>query len=308
MKIYENLGQLIGKTPLLRLKNLEKSFNSEATVIAKLEFQNPGGSVKDRVAKSMIEDAEQKGLLHKDSVIIEPTSGNTGIGLAAMGAAKGYRVILTMPDTMSMERRNVLKAYGAEIVLTPGKDGMKGAIQKANELKEEMPNAFIAGQFENPANPKVHYETTGPEIWADTDGKIDIFVAGIGTGGTISGVGKYLKEKNPNIQIIGVEPEKSPFLTKGNSGTHGLQGIGAGFLPDTLDKDILDQIITVTDEDAYFFGKVLAKEEGILAGITSGAAAFAAINLSKQTINKGKTIVALFPDTGNRYFSTPLFE
>lgn len=308
MKIYNSITELIGKTPLIRLKNVEKLHGLEAKIIAKTEFFNPAGSVKDRVAKSMIEDAEEKGLLKPGSVIIEPTSGNTGIGIAAVAAAKGYKVILTMPDTMSVERRNILKAYGAEIVLTDGKCGMKGAIEKAETLAEETDNAILAGQFVNPANPMAHYMTTGPEIWEDTDGEIDIFVAGVGTGGTISGTGKYLKEKNSNIKIVAVEPEGSPFLSKGTAGPHGLQGIGAGFVPDILDTSIYDRIITVSDAEAYAAGKSLAKSEGLLVGITSGAALHAAITLAKQEENKGKTIVALLPDTGARYFSTPLFE
>ena len=308
MKIYNSICELIGSTPLIRLTNMEKLHSLDSNILAKTEFFNPAGSVKDRVAKAMIEDAEERGLLKPGSVIIEPTSGNTGIGLAAVAAAKGYKVILTMPDTMSIERRNILKAYGAEIVLTEGKLGMKGAIEKAEKLSKERKNAILAGQFVNPANPLAHYLTTGPEIWEDTDGKVDIFVAGVGTGGTISGVGKYLKEKNPHIKIIAVEPDGSPFLSKGTTGPHGLQGIGAGFAPDILDTDIYDDIITVSDADAYKTGNSLAKTEGLLAGITSGAAVYAAITLAKQEENKGKTIVALLPDTGARYFSTPLFE
>ena len=308
MKIYNSITELIGATPLIRLSRLEKLYGANAKIIAKTEFFNPAGSVKDRVAKSMIEDAEQKGILKPGSVIIEPTSGNTGIGLAAVAAAKGYKVILTMPETMSVERRNILKAYGAEIVLTDGKSGMTGAIEKADALATEIDNAVLAGQFVNPANPMAHYMTTGPEIWADTDGQVDIFVAGVGTGGTISGTGKYLKEKNPNIKVIAVEPEGSPYLSKGIAGPHGLQGIGAGFVPDTLDTQIYDRIITVSDRDAYKVGRELAKHEGLLVGITSGAAVYAALELAKKEENKGKTIVALLPDTGARYFSTPLFE
>lgn len=307
MKIFNTISDLIGKTPLMELKNFEKENNADAKIIAKLECFNPAGSIKDRVALSMINDAEDKGLLKKGSVIIEPTSGNTGIGLAAIGASRGYKVILTMPDTMSVERRNLLKAYGAEIVLTKGSEGMKGAIEKANELKQTIEGSFIPSQFTNPSNPKAHIDTTGPEIWNDTDGKVDILVAGIGTGGTLSGTGKYLKEKNPNIKIVGIEPYSSPLITKGVSGAHALQGIGANFIPDTLDKEIYDEIITVKDEDAYKMGKEIALLEGILVGITSGAAIFAALELSKREENKDKVIVAILPDTGERYLSTPMF-
>lgn len=307
MKIFNTISDLIGKTPLMELKNVEKANNIGAKIIAKLECFNPAGSIKDRVALSMINDAEDKGLLKKGSVIIEPTSGNTGIGLAAIGASRGYKVILTMPDTMSVERRNLLKAYGAEIVLTKGSEGMKGAIEKANELKQTIEGSFIPSQFTNPSNPKAHIDTTGPEIWNDTDGKVDILVAGIGTGGTLSGTGKYLKEKNPNIKIVGIEPYSSPLITKGVSGAHALQGIGANFIPDTLDKEIYDEIITVKDEDAYKMGKEIALLEGVLVGITSGAAIFAALELSKREENKDKVIVAILPDTGERYLSTPMF-
>lgn len=308
MKIYTELTELIGSTPLFRLKNFEKENGIDAKILAKLEYFNPAGSVKDRVAAAMIEDAENKGLIKSGAVIIEPTSGNTGIGLAAVAASKGYKVILTMPDTMSVERRNLLKAYGAEIVLTDGKKGMSGAIEKAEELRKEIKGSIIAGQFVNMANPKSHYNSTGPEIWNDTDGTVDIFVAGVGTGGTLSGTGKYLKEKNPNIKVVAVEPSGSPLLSKGFSGTHGLQGIGANFVPDTLDTSVYDEIITVTDEDAYKTGNFLAKKEGILVGITSGAAVFTAYLLAKRPENKGKTIVALLPDTGERYLSTPMFN
>ncbi|MBE7038544.1 MAG: cysteine synthase A [Ruminococcaceae bacterium] len=307
MKIFNSVSDLIGKTPLMELKNYQKNNNIDAKILAKLEYFNPAGSIKDRVALSMIKDAEEKGILKKGSVIIEPTSGNTGIGLAAIGASKGYRVILTMPDTMSVERRNLLKAYGAEIVLTDGKDGMKGAIDKANELKNSIEASFIPSQFTNPSNPKAHIDTTGPEIWEDTDGKVDILVAGIGTGGTLTGIGKYLKEKNPDIKIVGIEPYSSPLITKGEAGVHGLQGIGANFIPDILDKDIYDEIITVKDEDAYKVGKEIAHSEGLLVGITSGAAVFAATYLAKRSDNKGKVIVAILPDTGERYLSTPMF-
>ncbi len=308
MKIYKELTQLVGKTPLYELKNFEKENKINATILAKLECFNPAGSSKDRVAVAMIDDAERKGLLKSGAVIIEPTSGNTGIGLAAVGASRGYKVILTMPDTMSVERRNLLKAYGAEIVLTDGKKGMSGAIEKAEELLKEINGSIIAGQFVNPANPKAHYETTGPEIWNDTDGTVDIFVAGVGTGGTLTGTGKYLKEKNPDVKVIAVEPSGSPLLSKGISGSHGLQGIGANFIPDTLDTDIYDEVITVTDEDAYKTGSFLARKEGLLVGITSGAAVFAASVLANRPENKGKTIVALLPDTGERYLSTPMFD
>ncbi len=306
-KIYKSLTDLIGRTPLLELLNYEKKNNVKATLIAKLEYFNPAGSVKDRIAKAMVDDAEAKGLLKEGSVIIEPTSGNTGIGLASVAAARGYRIILTMPETMSVERRNLLKAYGAELVLTEGTKGMKGAIEKANELAAEIPNSFIPGQFVNPANPAVHRATTGPEIWEDTDGKVDIFVAGIGTGGTITGVGEYLKSKNPEIKIVGVEPASSPILTKGYAGSHKIQGIGANFVPDTLNTKIYDEIITVENEDAFATGRQLSKAEGLLIGISSGAALWAATQLANRPENAGKTIVVLLPDTGERYLSTPLF-
>lgn len=308
MTIYKKITDLIGKTPLLELSNIEKEQNLQAKVIAKLEYFNPAGSVKDRIAKAMIDDAETKGLLKPDSVIIEPTSGNTGIGLSAVAAARGYRIILTMPETMSIERRNLLKAYGAELVLTEGAKGMKGAIAKAEELAANIPNSFIPGQFINPANPEIHRKTTGPEIWQATDGKVDIFVAGVGTGGTVSGAGEYLKSQNPNIKIVAVEPDSSPVLSKGVAGAHKIQGIGAGFVPDTLNTKIYDEIITVTNEDAFATGKTLAQKEGVLVGISSGAAAYAAVLLAKRPENKGKTIVALLPDTGERYLSTPMFS
>ena len=307
-KIYKSVSELVGRTPLLELSNYEKAENLEATVLAKLERFNPAGSVKDRIAKAMIEDAEAKGILKQGSVIVEPTSGNTGIGLAAMGAARGYKVILTMPETMSVERRNLLKAYGAELVLTEGAKGMKGAIEKAEELAKSLPDAFLAGQFVNPANPAAHKATTGPEIWEDTDGKVDIFVAGVGTGGTLSGVGAYLKEKNPAVKIVAVEPADSPVLSQGKSGPHKIQGIGAGFVPDTLDTRIYDEIITVTTQEAFAAGKAMAQKEGMLVGISSGAAVHAAAVLAKRPENKGKTIVALLPDTGERYLSTPMFD
>jgi cysteine synthase A len=306
-KIYKSLTDLIGKTPLLELGNYAKKNNLKATVVAKLEYFNPAGSVKDRIAKAMIDDAEAKGLLKPDSVIIEPTSGNTGIGLASVAAARGYRIILTMPETMSVERRNLLKAYGAELVLTEGAKGMKGAIAKADELAQDIPNAFIPGQFVNPANPKVHFETTGPEIWEDTDGKVDFLVAGIGTGGTITGAGEYLKSKNPNIKIVAVEPFDSPVLSEGRSGSHKIQGIGAGFVPQVLNTTVYDEIIPVKNEDAFAVGKALSKAEGLLIGISSGAAAWAATELAKRPENAGKTIVVILPDTGERYLSTPLF-
>ncbi len=308
MKIYQSLTELVGKTPLLELVNYEKKNGLEATVLAKLEYFNPAGSVKDRVAKRMIEDAEASGKLKAGATLIEPTSGNTGIGLAAIAAAKGYRVIITMPETMSVERRNLMKAYGAELVLTEGAKGMKGAIDKAEELAKTIPNAFIPGQFVNPANPEAHKATTGPEIWEDTDGKVDIFVAGVGTGGTITGVGAYLKEKNAAIKIVAVEPASSPVLSKGVAGAHKIQGIGAGFVPDILNTDIYDEIIPVENEAAFEAGRAIAKAEGILVGISSGAALWAATELAKRPENKGKVIVALLPDTGDRYLSTPLFS
>ncbi len=307
MKVYKKITDLVGGTPLLELGNIEKENKLEATVLAKLEYFNPAGSVKDRIAKAMLDDAEEKGLLNENSVIIEPTSGNTGIGLASAAAARGYRIILTMPETMSIERRNLLKAYGAELVLTDGAQGMKGAIAKAEELASELPDSFIPSQFSNQANPKAHFETTGPEIWKDTDGKVDIFVAGVGTGGTITGVGKYLKSKNPNVKVVAVEPATSPVLSKGTAGPHKIQGIGAGFVPETLDTDVYDEIITVENEAAFETGKNLARKEGLLVGISSGAAVFAASELAKRPENKGKVIVALLPDTGDRYLSTPMF-
>lgn len=307
MKIYEKITDLIGSTPLLELKNYEKKNNLEAKILAKLEYFNPAGSVKDRIAKAMIDDAEAKGVLKEGSVIIEPTSGNTGIGLASVAAARGYRIILTMPETMSVERRNLLKAYGAELVLTSGAEGMKGAIAKADELAKEIPNSFIPSQFTNKVNPEAHKKSTGPEIWNDTDGKVDIFVAGVGTGGTVSGVGEYLKSKNPNIKIVAVEPATSPVLSKGTPGPHKIQGIGAGFVPETLNTDIYDEIITVENEEAFETGRTIARSEGVLVGISSGAAVFAASKLAKRPENKGKVIVALLPDTGDRYLSTPMF-
>lgn len=306
--IYGGVDELVGKTPLLNLKKYAKKHDLRAEILAKLEYFNPSGSVKDRVAKAMIEDAEAKGLLTHDSVIIEPTSGNTGIGLAAIGAAKGYKVILTMPETMSVERRNIIKAYGAEIVLTEGAKGMRGAIAKAEELAKTLPNAFIAGQFVNPANPRAHYLTTGPEIWNDTDGKVDILVAGVGTGGTLSGTGKYLKEKTPDLKVIAVEPETSPVLSKGVSGSHKIQGIGAGFVPDTLDTSVYDEIITVNNEVCFSTAKELGVTEGVLVGISSGAALWAATEVAKRAENAGKNIVVILPDGGDRYFSTPLFQ
>lgn len=305
--VFKSVTELIGKTPLLELENFRTANGAGAKIVAKLEYFNPAGSVKDRIALAMIVDAEQRGALKEGAVIIEPTSGNTGIGLASVAAARGYRVILTMPETMSVERRNLLKAYGAELVLTDGKLGMKGAIAKAQELAAQMEGAFIPGQFENPANPKAHIETTGPEIWSDTDGQVDIFVAGIGTGGTLTGVGTYLKSKNPAIQIVGVEPKNSPVLTEGKAGPHGLQGIGAGFVPDVLDTKIYDEVIPVQEEDACSAARQIAAKEGILVGISSGAAAHAALELAKRPENAGKTIVVLLPDTGDRYLSTPLF-
>ena len=308
MAIVKRITDLIGKTPLLELSNYEAKNNLEATILAKLEYFNPAGSIKDRIAKAMIEDAEKKGLLKSDSVIIEPTSGNTGIGLASVAAAKGYRIIITMPETMSIERRNLLKAFGAELVLTDGAKGMTGAIKKAEELSKEIPNSFIPGQFVNPANPAVHFSATGPEIWEDTDGKVDIFVAGVGTGGTLSGTGKFLKSKNPDIKIIAVEPASSPVLSKGESGPHKIQGIGAGFVPKTLDTDIYDEIITVENDNAFKTGKEIARTEGFLVGISSGAAVWAASELAKRPENKEKNIVVILPDTGDRYISTPMFE
>ena len=305
--IYTSADQLIGKTPLLELVHMEKSEGLEARILAKLEYLNPAGSVKDRIAKAMIDDAEARGLLKEGSVIIEPTSGNTGIGLASVAAARGYRIIIVMPETMSVERRQLMKAYGAELVLTEGAKGMKGAIAKADELAKEIPNAFIPGQFVNPANPAVHRATTGPEIWADTEGKVDIFVAGVGTGGTITGVGEYLKEQNPAVKIVAVEPAGSPVLSKGVSGAHKIQGIGAGFVPEVLNPAVLDEIIPVENEDAFAAGKKVGQSEGVLVGISSGAAVWAAIELARRPENKGKTIVALLPDTGDRYLSTPLF-
>ena len=306
-KIFTSADQLIGGTPLLELTHLEKALNLEAKLLAKLEYLNPAGSVKDRIAKAMIEDAEAKGILKPDSVLIEPTSGNTGIGLASVAAAKGYRLIITMPETMSVERRQLMAAYGAELVLTEGAKGMKGAIAKAEELAAEIPNSFIPGQFVNPANPAVHKATTGPEIWADTDGAVDFFVAGVGTGGTITGTGAYLKEQKPEVKVVAVEPADSPVLSKGTTGSHKIQGIGAGFVPEVLDTGIYDEIIPVTNEDAFAIGKEIGRAEGVLVGISSGAAAWAAIQLAKRPENKGKTIVVLLPDTGDRYLSTPLF-
>ena len=305
--IYKGTLGLIGNTPLVEVTNIEKELGLEAKLLVKLEYLNPAGSVKDRVAKAMIEDAEEKGILKEGSVIIEPTSGNTGIGLASIAAAKGYRIILTMPETMSVERRNILKAYGAELVLTEGAKGMKGAIAKAEELAKEIPNSFIPGQFVNPANPAAHRATTGPEIWNDTDGQVDIFVAGVGTGGTLTGVGEYLKSKNPNVKIVAMEPASSPVLSEGRSGAHKIQGIGAGFVPDVLNTKVYDEIITIENDDAFAGGKLLAKHEGVLVGISSGAALKAAIQLAQRPENKGKTIVALLPDSGDRYYSTPLF-
>lgn len=307
MKTYKKITDLIGNTPLLELVNTEKKEGLEATVLAKLEYFNPAGSVKDRIAKAMIDDAEEKGLLKPGSVIIEPTSGNTGIGLASVAAARGYRLIIAMPETMSIERRNLMKAYGAELVLTEGAKGMKGAIAKAEELAKEIPNSFIPAQFSNPANPAAHEKTTGIEIWDDTDGNVDIFVAGVGTGGTISGVGAYLKSKNPDIKVVAVEPKDSPVLSKGTAGPHKIQGIGAGFVPDTLNTKIYDEIIPVAHEDAFEVGRSIARGEGVLVGISSGAAVWAAVQLAKRPENKGKTIVALLPDTGERYLSTPMF-
>ena len=305
--IYTSADQLIGKTPLLELTHIEKAHDLKAKIVAKLEYFNPAGSVKDRIAKAMIDDAEAKGLLKAGSVIIEPTSGNTGIGLASVAAARGYRIIIVMPETMSVERRQLMKAYGAELVLTEGAKGMKGAIAKADELAKEIPNSFVSGQFVNPANPKAHYETTGPEIWADTDGKVDFFVAGVGTGGTITGTGKFLKEKNPAVKVVAVEPKTSAVLSTGIAGSHKIQGIGAGFVPDVLDTKIYDEIIPVDNDDAFAVGKEMGHREGVLVGISSGAALWAAIELAKRPENAGKTIVVLLPDTGDRYLSTPLF-
>ncbi len=306
-KIYNGATELIGNTPLVRLAHIEKKYNLEARLLAKLEYFNPSGSVKDRIAKEMIEDAEKKGILKPGSVIIEPTSGNTGIGLAAIAAAKGYRLIIVLPETMSVERRNIIKAYGAEIVLTDGSKGMKGAIEKAEELAGETEGSFIPGQFENPSNPEAHRKTTGPEIWEDTGGEVDIFVAGVGTGGTITGVGGYLKEKKPGVKVIAVEPETSPVLSKGTAGAHKIQGIGAGFVPKTLDTEVYNEVVAVSDTDSFNYSRELAKEEGILTGISSGAALYAAIMEAKKPVNKGKTVVALLPDSGDRYYSTPLF-
>ena len=306
-KIYKNAAELVGNTPLLEVGNIEKELGLEARILVKLEYFNPAGSAKDRIALNMIEDAEAKGQLKPGAVIIEPTSGNTGIGLASLAAIKGYKVILTMPETMSVERRNILKAYGAEIVLTDGSKGMNGAIAKANELAAEYENSFIPGQFENPANPEIHRKTTGPEIWKDADGQVDIFVAGVGTGGTITGVGEYLKSQNPDVKVVAVEPATSPVLSQGKSGPHKIQGIGAGFIPKALNTDVYDEVFPVENEDAFTTGKLIAKHEGILVGISSGAALYVAIQLAKRPENKGKTIVALLPDSGDRYYSTPLF-
>ncbi len=305
--VYTSADQLIGKTPILELTNIEKAEGLEAKVLAKLEYFNPAGSVKDRIAKQMIDEAEKEGKLNADSVIIEPTSGNTGIGLASVAAARGYRIIIVMPETMSIERRQLMKAYGAELVLTEGSKGMKGAIAKADELAKEIPNSFIPGQFVNPSNPKAHFETTGPEIWEDTDGAVDIFVAGVGTGGTVTGVGQYLKSKKPDVKVVAVEPKTSAVLSTGVAGSHKIQGIGAGFVPDVLDTKIYDEIITVSNEDAFATGKQVGRKEGVLVGISSGAALYAGLELAKRPENKGKTIVVLLPDTGDRYLSTPLF-
>ena len=307
MAVYTSIDQLIGNTPLLELSNIEKNLDLKAKVLVKLEYFNPAGSVKDRIAKAMLDDAEAAGKLNKDSVIIEPTSGNTGVGLASVAAARGYRLIITMPETMSVERRLLMKAYGAELVLTDGAKGMKGAIAKAEELTAEIPNSFIAGQFTNPANPQAHIKTTGPEIWNDTEGKVDVFVAGVGTGGTVAGVGKYLKSQNPDVKVVAVEPASSPVLSKGTAGAHKIQGIGAGFVPDTLDTSVYDEVIAVENDDAFETGRLVGHSEGVLVGISSGAAVWAAIELAKRPENEGKTIVALLADTGERYLSTPLF-
>ena len=306
-RIYTSADQLIGHTPLLELTHIEKKFGLKAKILAKLEYFNPAGSVKDRIAKAMIDDAEARGLLHEGSVIIEPTSGNTGIGLASVAAARGYRIIIVMPETMSVERRQIMKAYGAELVLTEGAKGMKGGIAKADELAKEIPGSFIPGQFVNPANPEMHFQTTGPEIWEDTDGQVDYFTAGVGTGGTVTGVGKFLKSKNPNVKVAAIEPSDSPVLSQGRAGSHKIQGIGAGFVPDTLDTSVYDEVMPITNEDAFATAKLLAKKEGILVGISSGASLYAAIQIAKRPEAKGKTIVALLPDSGDRYYSTPLF-
>lgn len=308
MTVYKAISDLIGNTPLVELTHIEEKEGLGASVVAKVEFFNPAGSVKDRIAKKMIEDAEKKGLIKPGATLIEPTSGNTGIGIASVAAAKGYKAIMTMPETMSVERRNLLKAYGAKVVLTDGKAGMKGAIAKAKELAATIPNSFIPSQFENPSNPQAHYESTGPEIWKDTEGKVDIFVAGVGTGGTVSGTGKYLKDQNPNVKVVAVEPATSPVLSEGHAGPHGIQGIGAGFVPNTLDTSVYDEVFTVTNEQAYETGRLIAHNEGMLVGISSGAATYAAIQIAKRPENKGKTIVVLLPDTGERYLSTPMFS
>lgn len=307
MTVYKAISDLIGNTPLVELTHIEEKEGLDASVVAKVEFFNPAGSVKDRIAKKMIEDAEKKGVIKPGATLIEPTSGNTGIGIASVAAAKGYKAIMTMPETMSVERRNLLKAYGAKVVLTDGKTGMKGAIAKAKELAATIPNSFIPSQFENPSNPQAHYESTGPEIWKDTEGKVDIFVAGVGTGGTVSGTGKYLKDQNPNVKVIAVEPATSPVLSQGYAGPHGIQGIGAGFVPNTLDTSVYDEVFTVTNEQAYETGRLIVHNEGMLVGISSGAATYAAIQIAKRPENKGKTIVVLLPDTGERYLSTPMF-
>ena len=308
MTVYKAISDLIGNTPLVELTHIEEKEGLDASVVAKVEFFNPAGSVKDRIAKKMIEDAEKKGLIQPGATLIEPTSGNTGIGIASVAAAKGYKAIMTMPETMSVERRNLLKAYGAKVVLTDGKAGMKGAIAKAKELAATIPNSFIPSQFENPSNPQAHYESTGPEIWKDTEGKVDIFVAGVGTGGTVSGTGKYLKDQNPNVKVVAVEPATSPVLSEGHAGPHGIQGIGAGFVPNILDTSVYDEVFTVTNEQAYETGRLIAHNEGMLVGISSGAATYAAIQIAKRPENKGKTIVVLLPDTGERYLSTPMFS